>query len=91
MRVPPKAKQIGQSCSMTGPQESYPLPQVGIHLSLLVAKGQPINMYERVEVYLHAFLTMVLDGGEISASRSSPFSPSDQSPVPWTTEGFESQ
>jgi len=34
-------------------------------------------MYKGVEVYLHAFLTLVLDGGEWSASRPGRFPPKE--------------
>jgi len=35
-----------------------------------------------MEVYLNAFLTLALDGGEWSASRSGRFIPGKESPVP---------
>jgi len=39
-----------------------------------------MNTYGRVEVYLHATLTSVLDGGECSASRYDRFSPGRRRP-----------
>jgi hypothetical protein len=40
-----------------------------------------MKMYWGMEVWLHAFLTFALDGGEWSASRSGSFTP-EKTPVP---------
>jgi hypothetical protein len=41
-----------------------------------------MKMDGRVDIYLHEFLTLTLDGGELLASRCDCFTPGDKAPVP---------
>jgi hypothetical protein len=43
--------------------------------SLCLAKHHTMKTYWGVEVWMHAFLTLALDGGEWLASRSGRFTP----------------
>jgi hypothetical protein len=49
-------------------------------LSLYLTKHHAIKTYGGVEVYLHSFLTEILDGGDLSASRPGRFTPMVKSP-----------
>jgi hypothetical protein len=49
-------------------------------LSLYLTKHHAMKTYWGVEVYLHAFLTSALDGGEWSASRPGHFTPKERAP-----------
>jgi hypothetical protein len=51
------------------------LVKKGIKLSLCLIKHHAIKIYVEVEVWLHAFLTSVLDGGDWSASHPGSFIP----------------
>jgi hypothetical protein len=51
-----------------------------VKLSLSLTKYHAMNTYWGVEVYLRAFLTSALDGGEWSASRPGRFTPQGKSP-----------
>jgi hypothetical protein len=41
-----------------------------------------MKTYEGVEVYLHALLTLIVDGGEWSASHAGCFTPEEKALVP---------
>jgi hypothetical protein len=51
-----------------------------VKLSLCLTKHHAMKTYWGMEVYLHAFLTSALDGGEWSASRPSRFTPRERAP-----------
>jgi hypothetical protein len=54
-------------------------------LSLCLTKHHAMKTYWRSAVWLHAFLTSALDGGEWSASRQGHFTPREKAPgTPWT-------
>jgi hypothetical protein len=56
------------------------LKKVKVRLSLCLTKHHSIKAYWWMEVYLHAFLALALDGGEWSASRPSRFTPRERAP-----------
>jgi hypothetical protein len=54
--------------------------KVKVKLSLCLTKHHAMKMYWGVEVQLHGFLTLVLDGGEWSASHPGRFTPRERAP-----------
>jgi hypothetical protein len=54
--------------------------KVKVKLSLCLTMHHEMKTYWGVEVYLHAFLTSALDGGEWSASRPGRFTPKERAP-----------
>jgi hypothetical protein len=51
-----------------------------VKLSLCLTEHNAMKAYWGVEVYLHAFLTSALDGGEWSAKRPGHFTPMQRVP-----------
>jgi hypothetical protein len=62
-------------------QKTLPLLlKVKVMLSLCLTKQNAMKTYWGVEVHLHAFLTLTLDGGERPASRPGRFTPRERAP-----------
>jgi len=57
------------------------LGYVQVKLFLWLTTHHSMKTYGGVDMYLHVFLTSVVDGGEWSASRSSHFTPGEEIPV----------
>jgi len=47
---------------------------------VLLIEHQAMEAYWSVDVYLQEFLTLALDGGELTASRHSRFNPRERAP-----------
>jgi hypothetical protein len=58
--------------------EDYSHSKVKVKLSLRLTKHHAMKAYWGAEVWLHAFLTSALDGGEWSASRPVRFTPRER-------------
>jgi hypothetical protein len=54
-----------------------------VKLSLGLIKRDALTTYRRVEVWLHEFLTLALDGGKWSASGLGHFIPGERAPPVW--------
>jgi hypothetical protein len=55
---------------------------IKVKLTLCLAKHHAIKTYWGVEVYLHAFLTLALDGGEWSAHAPAALPRGKEPPLP---------
>jgi hypothetical protein len=53
-----------------------------VNLSLGLIKRDALTIYRTVEVWLHEFLPLALDGGKWSASGLSHFTPGERAPHP---------